>query len=639
MSRQARRPRRRYARPQPVPQTVVQVRGRAARQVTHAIRAQAQMQETTVKSAAFRYRHHLIPFWWALTVTLVSLAMHVAGVSAVACVVTGLTGAALILLFTRHLGKFAKKATAAEAVLTGIFVPWLALAGPRPALALLAPCWAVLNLAWARNYRARAAETPQPSRDEEIWEQLAGHKHWNARLGKPETIPGGVRYPVWCDGIRTHMGDIAAQPLAIAGAWHKPVTEAYVEPRFEDVASGSLTLLKRGTLQQVREWDGRPVSDDGFAVIGRYADGQDARICLFVRRDGTRHSIITGATGAGKSALLDLLVRQMLASGFIFPVILDPQNGQSLPQWRDRLLYAEGVEECMELLTLLHEGMMDRSRRMARLTWDDGGRTVRGMPSFDRELTGWPVVAVICDEHPVLLTDPKHGREAIRLTGEIGKLGRKTGEALLAVGQVPSLAEFGDQVVRAMLASGNIMALRSGERVSQGMLGLPADPYELPRYFPDHSPTYGLGYTIGPDNRQAVTRTDIPSAAQRRQEYPLASLEPEFAAILDRFRSSAPVPAPAPAVALARDDDDGAPDGRTAADAVLVVLTRRMHRDDILKAAGDLGVEWGREKPWKLRAVSDALRRLTEDGSISREGDGFYAPARAPLTLVNGGTQ
>jgi hypothetical protein len=42
-------------------------------------------------------------------------------------------------------------------------------------------------------------------------------------------------------------------------------------------------------------------------------------------------------------------------------VILDPQHGQALPAWRDRVPYAAGPEECMAFLRGLKEGMMLRS--------------------------------------------------------------------------------------------------------------------------------------------------------------------------------------------------------------------------------------------------------------------------------------
>ena len=79
------------------------------------------------------------------------------------------------------------------------------------------------------------------------------------------------------------------------------------------------------------------------------------------------------------------------------------------------------------------------------------------------------------------------------------------------------------------------------------MLGLPADPHDIPQYFPDGSYTYGLGYIRSADRRQAIARTDIPSAAARRQRYELPALEGPFARVLARFGTALPLPvAPLP---------------------------------------------------------------------------------------------
>ena len=46
-------------------------------------------------------------------------------------------------------------------------------------------------------------------------------------LGAAEQLPGGGRkYPVQCDGIKTTIKNVLALPDNVAGAWHKPMTEA-----------------------------------------------------------------------------------------------------------------------------------------------------------------------------------------------------------------------------------------------------------------------------------------------------------------------------------------------------------------------------------------------------------------------------
>lgn len=592
------------------------------------------------RGGLYRHRHLLPPLAWGAAV-LIAAAAEGAARAALAGIVTGPALAALMVVSTRHLrSAFARRWHAAAAACAALLLPLTAGLGLRPWLILLAACQAVLAAAWAHHYRIRPPGVPDvPDPDEATWAELAAHKRWHGRLGRAEQIPGGVRYPVLLDGIHTHIGDVMGEPLSVAAAWHKPVTEAYVEPARDGVASrGHLTILKVGTLQHGRHWDGSGVTPDGLARVGRFADGTDGHVRVFAPMDGARHSLIAGTSGAGKTELLNLLLHVMLTSGFVYPVVLDPQEGQSLPDWRGKVPYAAGPAECMEMLGLIHEGMLGRSRALRDMTWDDHGHS-RHMSFFDHLLTGWPYVTPFIDEAHILLTGDtsrqgqKRAAEAVSMVTDIGKLGRKTGTGAWLVTQVPTLEELISQVLRAMLRSGNVVCLRTTESVSANAVGLPADPSQIPQYFPDGSLTYGLGYFLGPDRRQAIARTDITSSEQRRREYALPALDPAFAAALARFGRSPSVPAGEPAPAAAVRDDPPAPGGRTAIDAVLAVLNRPMPRGDIIIAAGDKAVEWGRERPFGPEAIRDALRRLKDDGRVTQDGERApYAPVRESLT-------
>jgi hypothetical protein len=626
-------------------------------------------------TGAYRFRYQIVPFVWLGAVVALGLAAH-AHHAPWQGAVLGLISAAVILGLTRHTKGFARKAAQWIAGLTVVWVPLLALLGfGKPLPPVLLACWVCVLVPWVRHYRIRRdapAPAPMKATDYEIWAKLAAKRKWTGHLGMPEEIPGGVRYPIVLDGSETDIGEVLGQPRKVAAAWGKAMTEAYVEPSPDGIESkGSLTLLRRGTLEKVREWDGSGVDHEtGMAVIGRYADSTPARIRFYARRDGIRHGLIAGATGAGKTYLLDLIVRIALTTGFIVPVILDPQEGQSLPQWRKRVPYAAGVDECMAMLLGLQAGMLDRSRLLAGLNWqDEDGYNHEGMDFYDPflscapalatyddgrepeiQLQKLPIVMIIGDEFPVLLTHPKHGPEAIRVTADIGKRGRKTGVSLWPVAQVPSLSELGDQVVRSMLVGGNVVCLRTGDRVSAGMLGLDVDPSSLPRYFPDGNPTYGLGYVVGPDNRQAVARADLVSAAARRGSPSVPDLEPNFADWLDNSlkaarlyleRQSRPA-APSAASLLAAvpppDEDETAPGGRTAADAILAVLDEAdgpLERGEIVRRTRTLVTgQWGREKPFSVKAQGNALAKLTAEGRIQKTDHGTYAPARASLHVV-----
>jgi hypothetical protein len=648
----------------PAPQ-VIQINGRHARAFVRDLAAReagregsregnpaAPVNDALARTGAWRNRRRLPPLAWGAGIAVLGAALRATPNPVLFGVLGGLAASALMIGFTRHLPVFARRWSDTAALLTAGWVAAISAAGFRtPVPALLALTWTVHSAFWWAHYRARPpehAEEEQPApedttSDRAIWARLAARRKWSAQLTNPEAIPGGgVKWQVETDGIETHIGNIMTEPRAIAAAYGKPQTEAYVEPHPSGIESrGVFTRLKAGTLQQTREWDGHGFSQAGIARVGRYADSQPVRIRAWIPRDGTRHGLIAGTSGAGKSELLNLLLWLAVTSEVpVVPVILDPQNGQSLPQWQDKVLYAAGVGECARMMRGLYAGMMDRSRRLASMTWDDDGHRAKGLQFFDATLTGLPVVMPIMDEAPLLLSgdgNAKLGTEMVYLTAGGAKLGRKTGLSNWLVAQVPSLAELGgDQALRSMLAGGNVIGLRTGDRVSAGMLGMEADPSALPKYFPGGEPTQGIGYAVTMDNRQAPMRTDMVPSLMRHRPVTVPRFEDEFLEAMDYAMGAQglllpSVPSlPSPALRPETPADDG-PEGRRCADAVLQVLTDRgaeMERGEIIQWTADLVKgAWGRDQPFSIRSVTNALRALADAGKIAKVREGVYRTA------------
>jgi hypothetical protein len=322
------------------------------------------------------------------------------------------------------------------------------------------------------------------------------------------------------------------------------------------------------------------------------------------------------------------------------PIVLDPQQGQSLPDWRGKVPYARGPEQCMVYLRAFEAGMQARSEYLADFAWTgDDGYERPGMDFYDPQLSGLPLIFMVFDEAHLLLGHPKYGEEAKRITGNLVKLDRKAGGHLVLVSHSLLLSQLGDMTLRAMVVGGNAWALRTGENLSGGIIGLEADPKLLPRTFPDGTETHGLGYIVGPDNRpdSPMRSRLVQNPRKVAVEAKVAEMDAVFGnafwAVIDLAKASAPRPATAALAAVPPVEDDKP--GKTAADAILAVLTEELDRGQIITRCRDLAEKWGRGKPFSTKAISDALRKLVTEGKITQaDARAPYAPVRASLHAV-----
>jgi hypothetical protein len=535
---------------------------------------------------------------------------------------------------------------------------------------VFAALWAAGAFAWAKHYRVRPEpKAPEPSAAE-VWAQTLGArgKLAGSSLVPLEKIPGGQKFTLRLSRGDHDSSDVFGMTRKIASLFGKAVTEVYPE-RFPDAREHEvmLTHLRRNTLENVREWPGDSIDPaTGCAVIADYPDGRPAHFRFWSPRNGAEQSAVVGVKGSGKSYLFHLLLSIAVTSPVpVVPVVLDPQQGQSLPDWRGRVTYARGVPQCMAVLRAFEAGMTARSDYLADLAWTgEDGIERPGMDFYDPQMSGLPLIFGIQDEAHLVLSDPAFGVEAVRIAGNLAKLNRKAGGHLMLASHTLLLTQLGDQTLRAMLIGGNVVALRTGENMSGGTIGLGADPHQLPRIFANGTETHGLGYLVGPDQRpdSPMRVRLVPNPRKVATEADIAPMDPVFG---DAFRGSLivqaqhgfagaaemceslglTVPAAAPggtapaappdAPALVPDAAD--PGGQTAADAILAVLTRPMERGEILEAVERKRLEWGREKPWTIRAVTGPLRQMTEAGRIAQPGgDGTaYSPVRPPLSLVD----
>jgi len=580
----------------------------------------------------FRFRFHLVPLCW-LAAGLAGLTVH----GGMIAVLTGLIGTAITVASTRERGRFPRRYNQGMAAWSALWFQAFAWWGSGWWTAVYLAGWLVPACLWWEHYRWRgpAPEPAVPDRSVEItWARLCAANKWAADLGERIDLgAGAAQWPINCDGISTHIGKITARRQEVAAAFHKGLTSCYTEPdpRADDESRGLLTILPRGVLDEPRLWDGQGIDlDTGLALIGRFPDGMPVRERYFVRGvgGGVKHTIIAGCDGSGKTGLIDMGLCISAASGIIAPVILDPQEGQALPAWRDVVPYAAGVDECMTYLRGLHAAMFERSAELAGLHWTHprSGRRVKGYGFYDywmiaasraeaagldpAELTegelaayALPIIEITIDESPILLA--MKGAPALLL--DILKLGRKVGFRVRLAVQVPSIKELGGSgELRSILVGGNVICFRTGDKVSNGMANIPANPNELPKFWRNGKPTVGLGF--------AATGDAIPR--------PSVTMRADYVDDPYSYAEEAQVRAPDDGVAwridkvLKQADADAADLQAQAADQAQVQLGIL----DMLarpKTAGQLISE----STWKPSEVVDALKVLTDAGKIRETQD------------------
>jgi hypothetical protein len=307
---------------------------------------------------------------------------------------------------------------------------------------------------------------------------------------------------------------IAATEM-VASAYAVPVTNVSIEatPNGESNLA-RITVYQRNPLREVRPFPGPLAVFDpvrGQSTIGVYHDGEPVPYVWWQPGSGPVHDLISGTTGAGKSQLVGGLLAVEHATDLIVSWVIDPQRGQSLPEWQEAAdWFAPSVKAGMRMLRALARDIDRRNAYLSRLRWtDDKGRARRGKSWFD-PTPELPIISVTIEEAHMVFGDPIYGAEAVTLVEKMSKIARKCGVRFRIITQVPLLDQLGNSsTLRSMVASGNVIVLRTADRLSGQVAfngALPVDPAGLPRMWPDGTTTAGLGFVLGGASRAATMR-------------------------------------------------------------------------------------------------------------------------------------
>lgn len=414
--------------------------------------------------------------------------------------------------------------TAASAdVPVGFYLAWLAATG--------VPWW------WLRRIREIPEVEDELSREEVFNERLGGTggRLYGATLAAAEDLPG-LDGKAWGGTIvlspgRQQYSDAKTATPMIASAYGLPISSVAVTQHPSGSANlASLKVYERNPLEDMPHWPGiastfDPVS--GIAHLGLHIDNAPA-LYRYHRPDwGTVHDLITGSTGSGKSELLRQLFAIDRHTGIYVSWGGDPQYGASFEYWQDHLdCFASGVDECMGLLVALREELHRRAEKSSIETWEDeDGDVYYGIGDFTPTAENPGLVVAIDEWQEVWQEYP----EALDIAVDAAILGRKLGIKLRLASHLVGLEAIGTEQLRQPLVSGNVIALRNTSRMTQHMVNLPADPYDLPAAWPGSLlPTSGLGYLSGVEDRGAVFRSWRPLNRRQATRHAKTGNPPQF---------------------------------------------------------------------------------------------------------------
>lgn len=423
----------------------------------------------------------------------------------------------------------------------------------------------------------------------------------------------------------------------IAGA--EEVASAYDRDSVADVALEqtsarrvSVTVYARNPLTEVIHWPGPHLFDPerGVSQIGTYADGGPAMYRWYKRGSGPVHDLIAGTTDGGKSRCVDQLLAVERSVPWMASVVIDPQNGQSLPEWKRQVaVFARGTDQGMDVLRAMFAEMKRRERILSDLEWtDELGRKHEGIDHFDPlnpaiQRLNMPLICLTIEEAPEMLRVDG----AAPIVESIARQSRKDGMKIRLVVQVPLLDQLGGSTtLRAMVASGNVLVLRTSDRLS-GQVAfngvLPVDPFLLPREWPDGSTTAGLGFILGPMARSVPMRLHLVDDpyhwAHVGEITPLPQIVANLA-YLDTIRDGHL------ATAATSSSGPAAPAG-TIADRAIAWLERYENGQATTGTIAEALDE-------KLSSVSTALARATKAGRVRDLGHGMWGRLEPADELV-----
>ena len=407
-----------------------------------------QVPETAVVAigrALWRYRSELVPIAFALLAVGVAAALHrshpgwwpwMAAGTAASTVIEAVPIPGWLRKAWSVMDRPAERIYVGivTAVAGGWFTAATALGSSTPPMPMLAAGLTLLcAVPWWASRRRRAKVRVE--RKLQAWPEIA------RAIGLPgsQVMSATVDLWGWRARLRLARGqtirDVIAKVPAIESGLGTFRGAVRVYPTPDDLANRcELRVLDIDPHADAIPWPGPSVDSITNPIdLGPFEDAAPCRV-LFLRR----HALFGGATGAGKSGGLNVLMGNLVACGDVVIWGIDLKKGMELAPWApclDRL--ATTPEEARALLA---DAVAILEARAALLV-EHGMRVWEPSPD-------WPALVIVIDEYAELADDAP---DAIRRADSIARRGRAVAVNLIAATQRPTQKAMGQGAVRSQM--------------------------------------------------------------------------------------------------------------------------------------------------------------------------------------------
>lgn len=382
---------------------------------------------------------------------------------------------------------------------------------------------------WRRNRLADPREVLpelviEPGSIARLWRENVGgtSKHGvlpGSYLTSRREIKAGERYLLQLVPGKHTYDDVVTNLRKIAGGLNLTADRLIIEPyrpeSDEEAASEAkllLTVVTRPPIpKQGITWPGPRVYQAGRTELGPYVDGEGCGFWRTYTQDSMWGGFLVGATGSGKSRVLDAISLALAGAGNTVIWYADGQAGASSPGLADWYDWAAAGDPAITAMLRAACAVLDY-RQDENLVEGWNGFT----PSPAR-----PGLLTIIDECHTPLADPVIQGMVARIARE----GRKCGVQVVLADQLPTVNVFGPattdagNAIRSSILAGNLAALHTTYNGTAGLLpGLAIDPKTLPAI-----PGYLYLSDRAGDGRSAALRASYvadPSAWSRRIPMP-----------------------------------------------------------------------------------------------------------------------